>query len=126
MATDISLQETTYQVGDRRWLLSPHGADYTPGVTLDVAKFTPATHYPNGYIPSGTVVGIVTATGKAGPYKPAASDGTEVAAGILFADCRVIRANGTTATNVGSEVLVHGFVDAAKLPFPIDAAGATG
>ena len=35
-------------------------------------------------------------------------------------------ANGTTATNVGSEVLVHGFVDAAKLPFPIDAAGATG
>ncbi|QHN26931.1 hypothetical protein GII33_14175 [Gordonia pseudamarae] len=85
---------------------------------------TPATHYPNGYIRSGTVVGIVEATGKAGPYDPGASNGTEDAAGILFADCRVIRSNGTTATHVGSGVLVHGFVDAAKLPFPIDAAGA--
>lgn len=117
MSTDISLQTTTYQVADRRWLLSPHGTDYTPGVTLDVSKFTAGTHYPNGYIPSGTVVGRVTATGKVGPYDDAASDGRQTAVGILFADCRVTRSNGTTATNVGTGVLVHGIVSVAKLPF---------
>ena len=130
MSTDIGLQTTNYQVGDRRWLLSPHGTDYTPGVTLDVSKFTQGTHYPNGYIPSGTVVGRVTASGKVGPYDDAASDGTQTAVGILFADCRVVRQNGTTAPSVGTGILVHGIVSAGKLPFQsgkgsIDAAGKT-
>lgn len=128
MSTDISLQTTSYQVGDRRWLLSPHGTDYTPGVTVDVSKFTAGTHFPNGYIPSGTVVGRVTATGKVGPYNGVATDGTETAVGVLFADCRVTRQNGTTAANVGTGILVHGVVSASKLPFQsgtgsIDAAG---
>jgi len=130
MATDISLQTTSYQVSDMRWLLSPHGTDYTPGATLDISKFTAGTHYPNGYIPAGTVVGRVTASGKVGPYDPAASDGRQTAVGITFADCRVIRQNGTTATNVGTGLLVHGIVSAGKLPFQsgtgsIDSAGKT-
>lgn len=33
---------------------------------------------------AGQVLGIVTATGKYAPYNNAASDGTEVAAGILY------------------------------------------
>lgn len=117
MSTDISLQTTSYQVGDRRWLLSPHGTDYTPGATLDISKFTAGTHYPNGYIPSGTVVGKVTATGKVGPYDDTASDGRQTAYGITFADVRAVRQNGTTAANVGTGVLVHGVVSVAKLPF---------
>ena len=116
MSTDISVQTTSYQVADRRWLLSPHGTDYTPGVTLDVSKFTQNTHYPNGYIPSGTVVAKITASGKYGPYDNSKSDGTEVAGGILFGDCKVVRSNGTAAANVGSGILVHGIVSAGKLP----------
>ncbi len=128
MSTDIGLQNTTFQVGDRRWLKSPHGTDYTPGVTLDVSKFVAGTHYPNGYIPSGTVVGIVTASGKAGPYTTAGSDGTETAVGITFGDVTVVRQNGTSATAVGTGILVHGIVSVANLPFQtgagsVDAAG---
>jgi hypothetical protein len=67
---DISVQSTQYQVEDRSWLLSTLGT--TPGenptVVLDISKFTQGTHFPNGYIPSGTVLGKVTATGLYGPY----------------------------------------------------------
>lgn len=227
MSTDIGLQTTSFQVGNRQWLRTPHGTDYTPNVTLDISLFTaasvneiqtvtitgsptggsftltfnaqttaaiawnataaavqtalqalstigagnvsvtggpgPATpysvtfigtlaglnvaqmtasgagltggttpaaavttatpgvsgHYPNGYIPSGIALGKVTATNKYGPYDDTLSDGRQVFTGLLFADCRVVRQNGSTATNVGSGALVHGFVEQAKLPFSI-------
>ena len=48
MSTDISVHSSTYQVEDRSWLASQHGVDVTPGVTLDISKFTKATHFPNG------------------------------------------------------------------------------
>jgi hypothetical protein len=68
--TDISVATVNYQVEKRAWLLSPHGTDpgTTPSITLDVSAFTPAVHYPNGYIPSGAPLGKITATGLYGPY----------------------------------------------------------
>lgn len=68
--TDISVATVNYQVDKRAWLLSPHGTDpgATPSITLDVSAFTPSVHYPNGYIPSGTPLGKITATGLYGPY----------------------------------------------------------
>jgi hypothetical protein len=68
--TDISVLSTPYQVEKRSWLLSPHGTDpgTTPSITLDVSAFTPAVHYPNGYIPSGTPLARITASGLYGPY----------------------------------------------------------
>ncbi|MEV4767792.1 hypothetical protein [Micromonospora humida] len=68
--TDISVATVNYQVDKRAWLLSPHGTDpgTTPSITLDVSAFTPSVHYPNGYIPSGTPLGKITATGLYGPY----------------------------------------------------------
>jgi hypothetical protein len=68
--TDISVLSTPYQVERRPWLLSPHGTEpgATPGVTLDVSAFTPSVHYPNGYIPSGTPLAKITASGLYGPY----------------------------------------------------------
>lgn len=126
MSTDISMVTTTYQVGNRQWLLSE--PDYKPNVTLDISKFTAGTHYPNGYIPSGTVIGKVTATGLFGPYSNAASDGTEVAYGMTYGDVRAIRSNGSTATKVGTGAVVSGTVAQGKLPFQsgtgsIDTAG---
>lgn len=68
--TDISVATVNYQVDKRAWLLSPHGTDpgTTPSITLDVSAFASGVHYPNGYIPSGTPLGRITATGLYGPY----------------------------------------------------------
>ncbi|OBK14084.1 hypothetical protein [Mycobacterium asiaticum] len=38
MSTDISLQTTTYQVGNKQWLLDE--PDFKPNVTLDISKFS--------------------------------------------------------------------------------------
>lgn len=123
MSTDISLQTTTYQVGNRQWLLEE--PDFKPNVTLDISKFTSGTHYPNGYIPSGTVIGKVTASGLFGPYDAAASDGRQNAYGLTYGDARAIRQNGATAVKVGTGAVVTGVVSVAKLPFPTGS-GTTG
>jgi hypothetical protein len=122
---DTSVQNVAYQVENRSWLLSPHGTEpgTTPTVTLDISKFTGSTHFPNGYMPSGVVLGKVTATGLLGPYTPGASDGTQTATHILFSSVRVTRQDGTNAAKVGGAGLVHGFVDPAKLPIASGTAG---
>lgn len=123
--TDISVTKTSHQVENRQWLASPHGTDpgMTPSVTLSVAAFTEATHYPNGYVPSGTVLGKITASGLYGPYDDAASDGRQTATGILYGSLQV-----KGATKVGGAAVEHGRVTQSKLPFQsgtgsIDAAG---
>lgn len=116
MSTDISPVTTTYQVADRRWLLAE--PDVKPNVTLDISKFTAGTHYPNGYIPSGTVIARVTATNLFGPYTPGATDGTQTAYGLTYGDIQAIRSNGSTATKVGTGAVVYDAVVSAKyLPF---------
>lgn len=111
--TDISVSTTVSQVEDRQWLASPHGTGpgENPSVTLSVAAFTEADHYENGYVPSGTVLGKITASGLYGPYDPAAVDGTEVAAGILYGSLQV-----KDKVKVGGSIVVHGFVTESKLP----------
>lgn len=122
--TDISVKSTDHQVEDRSWDLSPHGSEpgTTPSITLDVSAFTEATHFPNGFIPSGMPLGKITATGLYGPYDDAAVDGREVCAGLLFGYVKVPDVNDTTK-NAGGALKVHGFVDAARLPVALDAAG---
>ena len=123
--TSISVRQIGTFVGENRsWLQSDHGVEpnETAGITLDVSKFTAATHYPDGYIPSGIVLGKVTATGLYGPYDNAASDGRQTAAGILFSSLPV---DGNT--KIGGALVVHAFIDAAKLPANsgLDTAGRT-
>lgn len=110
---DISLQPTeTYIAEDRSWLASRHGTDVTQSITLDTSAFTEATHFPNGYVPSGTVLGKITATGLYAPYSNAASDGTEVAAGFLYSSVKMV----TGGKDVGAAIHWHGAVIADKLP----------
>lgn len=124
MSTDISMQTTTYQVGNKQWLLQE--PDVKPNVTLDISKFTAGTHYPNGFVPSGTAIGKVTSTGLYGPYDAAASDGRQNAYGLTYADVRAIRQNGTTASKVGTGAVVNdAIVSLSKLPFPTGS-GTTG
>lgn len=117
--TDISVVTTNYQVENRGWLWGEHGTEpgSTPSITLDVSKFTAGTHYPNGTIPSGTVLGKVSATGLYGPYDDTASDGRQTAAGLLFGSLPALNANGTAKAKVGGALFVHGFVDPARMPF---------
>ncbi|MHA0288276.1 head decoration protein [Mycobacterium sp. C3-094] len=127
MSSDITVHSSAYQVDNREWLIGTHGVDLTPGVTLDVSKFTKNTHYPNGYVPSGTLLGKVTATGLYGPYDNAANDGREVAAGLLFSFVKAIDATGNTVAKVGGAIFVHGAVKESKLPANsgVDSAGKT-
>jgi hypothetical protein len=90
--TSIAVETTAYQAEKRSWLIpQPGGIGYgfTPSVTLDVSAFTAATHYPNGYLMSGIVLGKITATGLYGPYNDTLSTGQEVAAGLLFSSVKV-------------------------------------
>lgn len=110
---DLTVRTETYVLDDRSWLDSEHGTDATVSVTLDVALFTLATHYPDEFIKSGCVLGIVTATGLYGPYTPAAVNGLETAVGHLFDQVRVKNA----PAKVGGAMLRHGFVKRNKVPY---------
>lgn len=125
--TDISVQTTDYQVERRNWLLSKHGTTDTPSIVLDVSTFTAATHFPNGYISSGVVLGIITAASSGlrlvvGPYDDTAVDGRNVAVGLLFSSVKVPNLADLTK-DPGGAMLVHGFVHRGRLPIANGAAG---
>ncbi len=83
---------------------------------LDISTFTANTHYPNGYIPSGTPLSKVA--GMVVPYT--SLEATTTGAGILFGhlltDQPVV---GTT--DFGVALLDHGRVKTAKVPQGTDA-----
>ena len=103
--TDIAVVSTGYQVEKRSWLLSQHGVGpgENRGITLDASLFTAGTHYPNGYIPSGTLI-----NSSGGPYS-----GTGACSGILFSSVKVT----SSTSKIGGALVVHGYVNTAKLPF---------
>jgi hypothetical protein len=121
----VNLAQTTESFGqdDQSWLGSAHGTDAGRPITLDVSTFTAGTHYPNGYFPSGLVLGKITATGLYGPYSDAASDGTQTAVGFLFT---AAKAPSVNTIDVQGVLLWHGAVIKANLPLPasLDANGA--
>lgn len=122
--TDIGVFSLPYQIEDRSWLQTANLESlYTVGVTVQISAFTAATHFPNGYIPSGTVLGLISAssTGGAlvvGPYDDTAADGRQTAMGILFSSVRVWNPLGQPLTKVGgAAVQAWGVVSTSKLPF---------
>ncbi|WP_030997496.1 head decoration protein [Streptomyces sp. NRRL F-5630] len=119
---DLSLKVESFSQDRRDWLGSAHGTDAPVSVTLDVAKFTKATHYPDGYLKSGIPLGKVTASGLYGPYDGAASDGRQTAVGFLFT-AQDVDARRVASTKVVGSMLIHCFIREAKLPVTIDADG---
>lgn len=105
------MKSETFGAGDQSWLGSTHGIHNCRTETLDVSAFTAGTHYPNGYIPSGTPVAKVG--GLLVPYDSTEATTTNagVLAGFLFTDQPVV---GTADFPV--PVLDHGRVKAAKVP----------
>lgn len=125
--TDFSVFTTPFQFEDLSWDLTPPENGWVLGGTLDISKFTAAQHFPNGYIPSGTVLGVVTASSLLGPYLDAAVDGTQTAVGILRQSVQVTHLiGGSNRAKIGCAYLVHGMVSVAKLPFTVGNAAAGG
>lgn len=122
---DITVKKAAFQSEDRSWVAQDSVKEKGRlNATLDVSTFTEATHFPNGYIPSGVLLGRITATGKFGPYDAAATDGREVADSFLW--------NATPASVGGPDQVVArwvgpGVVNETRLPASsgIDAAAKT-
>jgi hypothetical protein len=118
MSSDISVHSSSYQVDDRQWLVGTHGVDLTPGITLDISKFTKRTRT----TPTGT---SRRARCSARSPLPACTGRTATppvrwhadrcgAAVQLRARHRLQRA--PRLTKVGGAMFVHGAVKESKLP----------
>lgn len=127
---DIAISRSTDFVGeDRSWLASADGTQHLKSITLALPLFTKNTHYPNGVIKSGTVLGRCTSgthNGKYGPYSDAATDGRQVAVGHLF-NSTAVRSDALAPTYVGAPMQRRGVVDESALPtnHGLDSAGKT-
>ena len=104
--------------GDFRWLRSDHAIWNGRSESLDIGAFTAGTHYPNGYIPSGTPVALVS--GQLVPYTSAeaTTTGAGVLAGHILTDIPVV--SGSTE-DLNVPVLDHGRVNPARVPVGTDA-----
>ena len=113
------LKTETLGGGDQSWLGSTHGIANARTEIIDISTFTLATHYPNGYIPSGLPVAKVG--GVLVPYD--ATEGTVTNAGILagfvLTDHKV---DGTA--DFGVPLYDHGRVKVASLPISFTAPAA--
>lgn len=95
---DLQPVKTTFAYGQEAWLASREGTEFTESVTLDLSKFTAATHYPDGYIPAGAPL---VANGTSHMYEPAA-DAATTCDGHLFMNVKV----NTGATKAAGPLLV--------------------
>lgn len=119
---DLSMRTETFGQDDRSWLGSSHGADMARSITLDVSLFDSATHYPDGWIRSGTPLGQVTASGLYGPYDSALTNGQEVLAGFLLS-ALTVSTDPVSAKLIGA-LYEHGRVVTARLPIDASAGAA--
>lgn len=106
------LKTETFGGGDTSWLGSTHGIGNARTVTVNYSTLTANTHFPNGFIPSGTPFAIVS--GLAVPYDVTA--GTTTGAGIIAGFCLFDVAVSGTA-NFPIALLDHGRVKVSKVPY---------
>lgn len=115
MGSNLAIVTEAFTAGENHtWLGSAHGTNTGDSITLDADSFL--TTFPTGIVPSGVVLGKVTATGLYRQYVNANADGTEVAAGHLLTTTDL---GGTTAAQtdkVTAALMWHGEVIEAKLP----------
>lgn len=104
------LRQETFGAGDQSWLGSTHGIRNARTGIIDISTFTPATHYPNGFLPSGLPVALV-----GGVYVPYdITVGTVTGAGILAGHILTDQAVSGTA-DFGAPIFEHGRVNVAKI-----------
>lgn len=88
----------TYEAGRtdqfRTWRLSDFGKETDVSIIID-STARDATATPTTKLREGLLLGKITASGRYKEYTPAASDGTETAAGILVQRVNLLNAAGT-------------------------------
>lgn len=102
----------SFAVSDMSWLGSTHGLRNSRTGTLKASSFTPATHYPNGYLPSGLAVNAAD-EGDILPYTGAEGE----VLGFLLTDQLIKSSEDTFA----APVFRHGTVNVSKLPVDLPA-----
>lgn len=120
----LSMRSVSYLQADQTWLGSALGTTNARSVTIATSTLTPGTHFPNGYIPSGTPLAQYTAGGNTGKftiYTSGGASGSGTLVGFLL-DSVPIHVNSVDA--IGA-LLDHGRIVLAKLPFAVDGAGQT-
>jgi hypothetical protein len=105
------LRTESFGSGDQRWIGSPHGLYDTLTVTIDISAFTAGTHYPNGYMPSGTRLNIADPDVVI-PFV----DGAGAKLAFLYTDQQVVPATGVGAKDFAAPALAHGTIKIARLP----------
>lgn len=115
MGFDLQFEtEDTFLNDDKSWIRRREGLDDMQSITLDLTTFVLATHYPNGFIPSGIALGKITATGLYGPYASGALDGRQDGRGFLGGAVDMTK---VPATNKSVSALFwRGTVREARLP----------
>ena len=115
---DISVRASRTLVNeDQRWI-APGGITAlrdNDTITLDRSAFDLVTAFPNGFIPSGVVLGRITATGLYGPYADAGAGGLDTAVGFLAVSVVADRNSAATA-DILAALYWHGEVLEAFLP----------
>ena len=124
---DLTVRTKSWQADDQTWKAAAHGTDLARSISVDAALFTPATHAPNGYLPSGLPVAKITAAGanhgQYGPYTPGATNGLQTFAGLL--EVNTILPSPNTGA-VGTALFEHGRAVKANVPIiTIDSAAET-
>ena len=128
MGVDITVvDEGTVGNEDRRWLGARLGADVCRSITLDASAFSSWHISERGFLPSGTVLAKITATGLYGPYDGAGVGGLEVAAGLLFSSTKIGDGTGADLATTGDVAVALFWMGIVKTAFlPTFAGGNTG
>jgi hypothetical protein len=84
-------------------------------IVLDRSAFDLVTDFPNGYLPSGLVLGKVTATGLYAPYDNTVLTGVELALGLLFT---AVPYDRDSTADLGAALFWDGEVIEDNLPAP--------
>lgn len=113
------LKSEAFGGGDQSWLGTAHGIANARTEVLDISTFTASTHYPDGYVRSGTPVAKVG--GVLVPYDAteATVTGAGILAGFVLTDKKV---NG--GDDFGVALYDHGRVIVANLPIAFTAPAA--
>jgi hypothetical protein len=107
--------EAAFTQDSQAWLASRFGVDGARPITLDLSLFTKATHFPNGFIPSGIVLAKITAGGLYAPYITGSLvAGQADARGHLLSAVEVKSTNETG--KAAAALLVRGVVKESRLP----------
>lgn len=101
------IKTASSDTGDQSWLGSRLGVAEARTATMVLTSFTPLTHYPKGYLPSGLPLNIAAE----GAVKPYTGVEGEVLGFLLTA-----RSVATGDTKVVGPILRHGDIKTHRLP----------